>query len=570
MKILFYHYESKLYGKVLYSGMSVFAKSTSLYLKTYLDIKKPGVAKQIEWCVPQQLKLNDSDLIQLINTEKPNILATTHYIWNYRELLKQLERIKPLIDPNIVILAGGPSVDVNVNPDYFKDYNFIDYAFYGPGEKAFAGFIESLVNNTPLDKTKLTNMAWPDSDRNAIVADYEYVPQLKTSPYLHSRELLKDIVDDMKAQDLSPIISYELTRGCPYTCTFCDWNSGFGNKTTRRKESYKDEIDLFQELGVTGLFLADANLGQYQEDVDMVEYFADRNINHGAKFKLDYTVSKLRKDNNLKIFHSMAKANLCTHFVISVQDTNDQVLEYIDRPDVGWDVHRKHITALAKEYPHIPSVVQIIQGLPGQTVDSFRKSLLDVVSVHAMPFIYVNELVPASPAARSQEYKDVWNFEYSDALRWDYMGKDEFCSPFSMTCKSFTKEDFLEMTLLSLIYTAIGHYIVYTVDKQFKNIDFSVDKIVDEFLASENYYTLKDNLWNNWQHHNKFYWTLDMDGSHVDEYLTACSMPVCDLVPRVNNNQSFLKWTLKHLSPTTDDHAKKEYAKFIIEQVNTK
>jgi hypothetical protein len=41
-------------------------------------------------------------------------------------------------------------------------------------------------------------------------------------------------------------------------------------------------------------------------------------------------------------------------------------------------------------------------------------------------------------------------------------------------------------------------------------------------------------------------------------------------VPRVNNNQSFLKWTLKHLSPTTDDHAKKEYAKFIIEQVKTK
>ena len=49
MKILFYHYESKLYDQILGSDISVFVKSTSLYLKTYLEIKKPDIAKQLQW-----------------------------------------------------------------------------------------------------------------------------------------------------------------------------------------------------------------------------------------------------------------------------------------------------------------------------------------------------------------------------------------------------------------------------------------------------------------------------------------------------------------------------------------
>ncbi len=55
MKILFYHYESKLYDQILGSDISVFVKSTSLYLKTYLEIKKPDIAKQLQWCVPQRI-----------------------------------------------------------------------------------------------------------------------------------------------------------------------------------------------------------------------------------------------------------------------------------------------------------------------------------------------------------------------------------------------------------------------------------------------------------------------------------------------------------------------------------
>jgi len=563
MKILFYHHNNVLTNHTLVHAPAVFMGLASIYLKTYVEIKKPEVSKKLEWCVPQQLKLSDEELIALIDKEKIDILCTTHYIWNYKALLDQLKRIKDKVSPEILFLAGGPSVDVNINPNYFVDNQFIDYAFYGSGEKAFAEFIEMIVDNKPLDPAKLSNMAWPDVDRQAIVAEYEYVPQLKTSPFVHNKQMFTEMIDDIKTYNCFPIIPYELTRGCPYACTFCDWNTGFSNKTTRRKESYKDEIDLFYDLGIQHLYLSDANVGQYQEDLDMIDYLAEKNITQNAGFKVDGNFSKLRKENNLKIYHAMAKSGMCNNFVISLQDSNPDVLDNIDRPDVGWEAHTKIITELTESYPNIPALVQLIQGLPGQTVESWRQTLSDVVKQdNVIPLIYVNEILSASPAARDQNYIEKWNFKYSHSLRWDTLAQSEFRSPFSMSCTSFSEYDFVEMTLLSLIYTTvINHKRSLTIN----NANFDLDKIVDSFLISDYYKNLKDNLTENWLNHDKFYFTTEIDGSLRDTPSTACCMVVSDIIPKINNNHVFLKWTINHLQ-IDSNYKRNEYAKHIFKQ----
>ena len=183
-----------------------------------------------------------------------------------------------------------------------------------------------------------------------------------------------------------------------------------------------------------------------------------------------------------------------------------------------------------------------------------------------MPFIYVNELVPASPAARSSAYNNKWNFVYSDALRWDYMGKDKFRSPFAKQCSSFTEYDFIEMTLLSLMYTAINQYTVYTVKSKFNKLNFDADSIVDVFLQSKSYRTLKDNLTENWIKHNQFYFTVDMDNNPTVDPMAACSMPLCELVSKITSSITFLKWTLAHIAAPHVDR-KKDYAKHVLSLV---
>lgn len=516
LKILFYHANDTIQLKA--ADSSLFLGVSALYLKTYIDINYKDVAKNLDWLVPLQHKITDSELVDIINTEQPDVFCTSHYIWNNSFLFEQIERIKDKIPATIKIIVGGPSVDVNINPTFFEQYSFVDYAIYGSGEQAFADLVAALVSNKKLIKFNTSNVAWTDStNQKQIVADFKYVAQSQVSPFLINKELFTKMVEYEQSLGVSVIVPYDLTRGCPYSCTFCDWNSGLSNKVTRRKGSYVDEIDLFQKLKINNIYLSDANVGQYQEDVDMIAYLAEKNIKEGANFKIDGNFSKLRKENNLKIYHLMGKGNLVTElggFTFSVQDINPEVLKNIDRPDVGWNVHVDMIREIKNSYPDKNVKMQLIVGLPGQTVLSLRNTLKEVCKerLHLQPF--VSELLAASPAALEPKYQNDFNFTYSNSER--FHDGHFFKSTFVESCFSFSKYDMAEMVILTTFYCAIMYF-----REKFDVIELDVESTVDDFLSSIDYQRLLTNLWDNWNN-DKFYYTVNLDGT--PEYRSACQL----------------------------------------------
>lgn len=518
LKVLFYHANDIQEGsqhKILFLGVA------ALYLKTWVDQNRPEIANDIDWCIPQQQKLTDNELIDLLEQVKPDLLCSSHYIWNNSFMCDQLNRIKSKVSKNICFVAGGPSVDVNINPDFFNKNSFADYAIYGAGEVAFADLAESILYNKKLIAFNTSNIAWFDKQKNKpVIADFKYVPQLSKSPYTNNEDLFSQMIKKEQARGTNVVLPYDLTRGCPYSCTFCDWNSGLTNKTTRRKNSYKDEIDLFQKLDIKGIYLSDANVGQYQEDIDMIEYMVHKNINENAEFKIDGNFSKLKKENNLKIYHLLAKGNLLTDyagFTISVQDINKTILENIDRPDVGWDVHLSMIKELKQSYPKINSKVQLIQGLPGQTVESWRETLREISKNDLLLQIFISELLPASPAARDKSYQEKFKFNYTTSTRFN--GEEYFQATFPESCVSFTKKDFVKMTVLSHIYATLTQF------RQQSIAVFDLEKVVDEFLISPFGKALETNLYDNWINHNNFYFTIGIDGRPItnnNKPISAC------------------------------------------------
>jgi len=504
-KILFYSSASEIETKKLFLNI------VPLYLRTYLKINLPEIVSKLDWLVPIQHLQTDEELLDLLDKEKPDLFCTSHYIWNNNYLLEQLSRLQHKLPKNMKILCGGPSINVNIDPDFFKKFPFFDFAIYGPGEAAFQHIIDFLVNGKKIIHFNVSNFAWFDkTQQKQIVADYKYVPQLQVSPYLDNSDLLAKMVNKELSNNNMVVIPYELTRGCPYKCSFCDWNSGLGNKTTRRKDTYKDEIDLFQKLGIRDLYLSDANVGQYDEDIALVEYIANKNINENAKFALDGNYSKLRKENNRKIYHLLAKGNLIDPylgFTISVQDINLDVLKNIDRPDVGWDEHVKIIRELKECYPDRFCKIQLIQGLPGQTLQTWRETLGQVAKEDVFIQTFVNEFLPTSPAA-SKEYQEKYNFSYSNSDRVN-SSQQVFRGNFAESCYSFSKKDFIEMTLLTTIYNAL---ILLRSNLKMYNF-FDIEFFVNKFLASQYYQNLKQNLSTNWDQ-NKFYFSINFDGSY--------------------------------------------------------
>lgn len=518
VKVLFYHsvslFASSFDFDYLRDGIkTVYPALATVYLKTHLEVNRPEIAEQVEWLPPIQLEKTNEELIEIINKEKPDLFCTGHYIWNHDNIIKQLEYIKPYIPTTTKIVVGGPHIDVSQRLDFFQKHPFVDYAVYASGENAFMDLLTSLVTGKKLIAFNTSNIAWYDYDRDKqIVAEWKYVPQTKISPYLYNREFFSAIIKDIFAQGYQISMPYELTRGCPYACTFCDWNSGFSNKTTRRKGSYEDEIDLFHELGIKNILLSDANVGQYEEDIALVEYVLQKNLKESAGFKIDANFSKLKKDNVLKMMHIIARINTNDFtentglgFMLSVQDINEEVLENIDRPDVGWDKHLEMAYELREAYPMIQTKVQLIQGLPGQTLQSWRNTLAEVARHHLVLQPFLHSLLPSSPAYQNPEYAAKWNPVYSDSYRYSADHK-YFRGTFLSSCSSFTQEDMVEMTVLTNFYATLTQFKFY-----YPYINFEYEKVVDAFYKTKFYAGLKENLYSNWMERDSFYFTVGLD-----------------------------------------------------------
>ena len=504
LKILFYHA----------AGHKGWLYPAALQLKTYIDLFYQNVADQLEWLIPIQQEVSDDELIQHIEQTDANVLCTSHYLWNHAFLTAQLFRVKNKLKHTIKVVAGGPSIDVNNNHNFFEQYPYIDYAVYGAGEQAFADIVDHLVTDKPMIAFNTSNCAWKNHNTGKlIVADYKFVKMIETSPFVHNKELFSAMVDFAKTKDVPMWLPYTLTRGCPYSCTFCDWNSGLGNKVSRRKNTYQQEIDLFQQLGVQNIYLSDANVGQYDEDVEMIDYFAEKNLKENAGFHVGGNFSKLKKENNLKIFNIMARGRLVNKTLnFSIQDTNQEVLKNINRPDVGWNVHLSMANELQKTYPHLVIKGQLIYGLPGQTVASWRQTLDQITQANILPSIYINEPLPASPAISDPEYQRKFQYEYVHSNR--ILGDKIYSSLIPKKSSSFDQSDMVHMNLLSGVYFALAAINLALTEFNLKRIDIST--IVDDYVTTPNYQNLYNNLYCNWTVDNNFYFTTDYSGNKCE------------------------------------------------------
>ena len=543
IKVLFYHAG----GVFSTTNQPAWLYPAALQLKTYIDLLYPDLAKNMEWLLPIQQEITDAELIKTIDQTGATVLCSSHYLWNHQSLIAQLGRVKKKLQQSITVVAGGPSINVNIDRDFFNKYPFIDYAVYGAGEQAFADVMNHLVMHKPLIAFNTSNCAWQKNGK-AVVSDYKFVKMIETSPFVHNVDLFSSMINDLKQRTNRLYLPYTLTRGCPYSCTFCDWNSGLGNKVSRRKNTYQQEIDLFHKLGVKGIYLSDANVGQYQEDIDMIEYLAEKNITQNAGFHVGGNFSKLKKENNLKIFHIMARGKLVNKTLnFSIQDTNQQVLQNINRPDVGWDTHVSMADELRKAYPNLVVKAQLIYGLPGQTVDTWRQTLGMLASKNIWPMIFLNEPLPASPAVYDEEYQKKFQYQYITSTR--YLNKP-YQSLLPKQNVFFDQSDIVRMNLLNAIYIAIITVNITAAETGMAPID--VESAVDKFLQLPQYQDLFDNLYNNWTQDNNFYYTRDFGGS------SPITTDI-NLYQRLLADVNFLIW----LGKSMEKDAPKEYWRLV-------
>jgi hypothetical protein len=170
---------------------------------------------------------------------------------------------------------------------------------------------------------------------------------------------------------------------------------------------------------------------------------------------------------------------------------------------------------LQKTYPQQVIKGQLIYGLPGQTVASWRQTLEQVTQANILPVIFLNEPLPASPAIYDPEYQNKFKFEYLQSNR--ILAEKIYSSLIPKKSSSFDQSDLVHMNLLNSVYFALA--VINLALTEYNLTRLNISKIVDDYVTTPNYQNLYNNLYHNWTVDNNFYYTIDYSGNKcVIEY----------------------------------------------------
>lgn len=429
-----------------YKGQHVFVNTVPLYLNSHLKNFRPDLVNQITWSKIQLLELSVEQIAEQIKLLNIDILCVSVYVWNFHHVMDVVKKIKLLTTSKLTILAGGPSVDPHRDSSFLDRYPDVDYAIFAQGEEAFVTIIDHLVNGTSINSLS-KNMSWRNKGK-IKVSDFQYIRKSSGSPYIESQEILSAIASDPDYVNYKLFLPYETSRGCPYNCSFCDWTSGLSHKVSHRvNEDWIPELSLLGELGFLNLHISDANFGQHKQDILIAKTMAKLKATKGYKFcVVDTNFSKLKKKESFEILNILLEAGIVTYPKFAVQDTNQSVLDNVDRPDIPWPEHKKLIQHTMSKYPNLSCQIELIRGLPGQTRDTWEQTLIDVKEFNFRAYPWT--MLPNSPAGYDANYRQEKQIKTLSVILENYNNQPQ---EVIVETYSYNKFDYMYFSLLTRI-----------------------------------------------------------------------------------------------------------------------
>jgi radical SAM superfamily enzyme YgiQ (UPF0313 family) len=461
---------SSLSSKSRRTHNNLMVNPTPYYLHGYFRKHYPEYSEYIKWKPSILFRKTEDELCDFLIKNEIDVLCVSLYVWNFQHCMTVLKNIKALYNRPLKILVGGPSCDANKD-NWEELYPFVDHFVVGQGEKAWANLALDFLGVKVLDSStpNIVHMLKKGELPPAKQYEYEFIRGIHYSPFIECEDLIHEIQAEYKDEDLA--WPYETQRGCPYHCSFCDWNGGQSNKTQKRKEiSFIDEIDFMAKNNMCNIHISDANFGMWDVDVEIMKRMIYHNQNSGTDFNfISFNLSKIINDNYRQIMRMIIEYDFHNAWVkLSVQDVHDHVLKAINRPgnwkeakEVGLEMYKEF--SVKKNFRKI--FVELILGLPGQTIESYINNLDELYSNGFIPRTYPFLLLRNAPATYDQEYRAEWEIkdgQVFEALDMELVGNtveevfnnttDNFVYTQITSCKTFDEKDWVKMTCADQLY----------------------------------------------------------------------------------------------------------------------
>lgn len=305
--------------------------------------------------------------------KQADIVVFSVYVWNFMlslEIAKQIKKNKP----QALMVFGGPHVPNKDTERFLHAHPFIDITCHGEGEINFPSLLK---NYTKRDWLKVPAISYIDENGKFIqtsvpyrITDLNKIP----SPYLEGvfEPLMKANPDTMW------VGLWETNRGCPFSCTYCDWGQATKNKVyTFDSDRLFKEIDWFSKNKIEFIFCCDANFAILKRDLEIIKHFAEnkRRFSYPKVFSVQST--KDFTEDAYTIYQELQAAGLNKGVSLSLQSLNKETLNNIKRKNIPIELFKKiqeRLTTL-----NIETFTDIILGLPNETYESFVDGVSAVI-----------------------------------------------------------------------------------------------------------------------------------------------------------------------------------------------
>lgn len=299
-----------------------------------------------------------------------DVVGFSTYIWN-RSYAAVLGRELKKANPNILIVGGGPEYPIEKD-NFFKTYPFIDICVKQEGEIAFKRILQNFLLNDP-DYKSIPGLLINDNGNTILTGNSPRIDDLDKIPSPYLTGIFDKLMS--KHPEVRWNATLETNRGCPYACTFCDWGSLTYNKVkVFNLERVYDELEWIAKRGIDFVSFTDANFGIFAERDSLI---ADKLIEVQKKYgnPRAYTIAwaKNQKQEVVDIVRKLiydggSKMGLN----LSVQSMDDNVLDIIKRKNLEMN-KIEEVFKLCEEY-NIPLYTELILGLPGETINSWKEN----------------------------------------------------------------------------------------------------------------------------------------------------------------------------------------------------
>lgn len=289
--------------------------------------------------------------------QNPKVCAFSCYVWNEKYNLTLACEIKKRW-PDCIIIFGGPQTGGN----HLK-HEFIDTIIFGEGEQHFLDILRTI------DQGQRPEQFYQQKRLESLDLP---------SPYLTG------IFDKLIAQaepgsKFQAVI--ETNRGCPFSCTFCDWGGLTFSKVKKfSMEKIEQELIWIKNNPITVVFLADANTGIFKErDLEFAK-LVKKHLTDSPQSSVEFLNLNFTKNSNEIVFEIAKEfGRIFRGVTLSVQSMNPATLKAIKRDNMKSN-DLKHMLELSKKY-HVPTYSEMIMGLPEETYESWCNGITELLEL---------------------------------------------------------------------------------------------------------------------------------------------------------------------------------------------